>query len=1042
MSRGLEAADRSRAVPTLVVTSSEWLSRTAAELDGGVIVDGPYSNIAEPESLEGVECVLTDDRDELESVPEDVPVVFATGSKEVDLEGVLSAGADEVVRRTDGLEPALVAHRVRRTAELSRTRDRLEQQESWYQRLIERSQAILMVVDEERRRTYVSPSVERITGYSARDLIGERVDGVLEGEDREEVLNTLETVIEEGNGASATCTYGIEYADDSHHVHEALLTNRLEDPVLEGIVISVRDVTGYSQVQRELNDSFERITDAFFALDDRFRFTYVNERAESILDYDETELLGREFLEVFPEIEGSDLERATTEAIRTQQPRTVEEYYEPFDVHVEARIYPSESGVSVYFRDVSDWVESERAATERREQLETVVGNVPVILFAFDSEGQFTLSEGRGLDRLGLGSGEVVGESVFDVYADHPGIRTDAGRALDGEPVHSSRTMNGQTFETWYRPVVREGRLERVIGVGIDVTEREQYEQALSGLQKATGNLLSVESKQAAFEYVVDVAGEALDLTSVVAYRFDERENVLMPAAYSTDFVTAVGSPPRLEPGESITWDVFVSGTSRLLDDVTDSPSAFEEGTDVKSCLYVPLGEHGVLVAISTETGAYDEESLDLATLLAGTAEATLDRIRRTRRLHERERELEVQNERLERLNRSSRVREDVEALLLRAESRAEIEQGVCDRLVETEECAFAWIGEPDPGGNRVVPRASAGSERGYLEAVTATAIRDDAAEPTGRAARSRSVTSVRNVADSVRDGEWRTHALSRNFQSVVSIPLVYDDFLYGVLSVYADSRDAFDETFRSTLEELSETIAYAIDAIGRKQGAGTEEVTEIELALEEETAFSALVERVDTGVKLEGVVPKADGETVLFLTVDADLEEDTVDDVNGFEDVTVVRRDDEWTLIRARFTEPFLGTAVENYGGTLRAFAADESGVRATVDVPRSVDVREVYTGVTRRGFTVSLLARRERTDERDERSPRFERDRVLASLTERQREVVQTAYHGGFFEWPRESTGEELATSLDISPPAFHNHVRTVQRKLFSTLFDDGAE
>ena len=51
----------------------------------------------------------------------------------------------------------------------------------------------------------------------------------------------------------------------------------------------------------------------------------------------------------------------------------------------------------------------------------------------------------------------------------------------------------------------------------------------------------------------------------------------------------------------------------------------------------------------------------------------------------------------------------------------------------------------------------------------------------------------------------------------------------------------------------------------------------------------------------------------------------------------------------------------------------------------------------------------------------------------------MIQTAYYSGFFESPRESTGEEVAETLGISPPAFYQHSRTVQRKLFSTLFDE---
>lgn len=57
---------------------------------------------------------------------------------------------------------------------------------------------------------------------------------------------------------------------------------------------------------------------------------------------------------------------------------------------------------------------------------------------------------------------------------------------------------------------------------------------------------------------------------------------------------------------------------------------------------------------------------------------------------------------------------------------------------------------------------------------------------------------------------------------------------------------------------------------------------------------------------------------------------------------------------------------------------------------------------------------------------------------LTDHQREVLETAYHSGFFEWPREHTGEEIAETLGISQPAFLQTIRAGERKLAKRLCD----
>jgi predicted DNA binding protein len=60
------------------------------------------------------------------------------------------------------------------------------------------------------------------------------------------------------------------------------------------------------------------------------------------------------------------------------------------------------------------------------------------------------------------------------------------------------------------------------------------------------------------------------------------------------------------------------------------------------------------------------------------------------------------------------------------------------------------------------------------------------------------------------------------------------------------------------------------------------------------------------------------------------------------------------------------------------------------------------------------------------------------MEELTERQRTAIELAYFAGFFEWPRVSSGEDIAESMGVSAPTFHQHARKAQRKVFQALFD----
>ncbi len=112
--------------------------------------------------------------------------------------------------------------------------------------------------------------------------------------------------------------------------------------------------------------------------------------------------------------------------------------------------------------------------------LRSVVSGLPLVLWAVDWEGRFVLSEGAGLEALGLRPGEVVGRSVFDVYAGVPEICENVRRALAGEAFTATVRVGDRVFETQYLPgKSKNGAVHGVVGISQDVTERWRAEEAL-----------------------------------------------------------------------------------------------------------------------------------------------------------------------------------------------------------------------------------------------------------------------------------------------------------------------------------------------------------------------------------------------------------------------------------------------------------------------------------------------------------------------------------------------------------------------------------
>lgn len=135
--------------------------------------------------------------------------------------------------------------------------------------------------------------------------------------------------------------------------------------------------------------------------------------------------------------------------------------------------------------------ERKRAENEVRllhEHLQLVISNAPVILYALDRNGIFTLSEGKGLETLGLKAGEVVGQSAFDLYQDVPEALTSLRLALAGEYVRTTIEGRGLAFDAWYSPLRRQGgEVVGIIGVATDITERKQAEKSLAEQSRLLG---------------------------------------------------------------------------------------------------------------------------------------------------------------------------------------------------------------------------------------------------------------------------------------------------------------------------------------------------------------------------------------------------------------------------------------------------------------------------------------------------------------------------------------------------------------------------
>ena len=580
--------------------------------------------------------------------------------------------------------------------------------------------------------------------------------------------------------------------------------------------------------------------------------------------------------------------------------------------------------------------------------------------------------------------------------------------------------------------------LGEVVGYAISAVESREREQTLTALYEATQDLLAAESRWAVSRVVVSTAAEVLRPGGIGIFLFDDDENVLRTAAATGALHEFYGDQTTFGPGypDSLVWQSYIDGETKLFADVHNSEQLAYPETEAKQTLMVPLGDHGVFVVTDTEYGHFDEEMQRLIGLLAATTEAAFDRVEGQADIEQRDAELAQRSERIDRFEEMFSLIGDTDRLLRRAGTRKEIERGVCERFVESAQYRFAWVGQIDPESGILEPKAWDGVNDGYLDTLTFDTRSE---EPAARTANSGEPTVIKNVTDHLRKEPWASEALDRGYQSMLAVPLTYGEATYGVLTVYADKPDAFDDIVEPVITTLGETIAHSINAIETRRGILADTVVELELEIEQtDTFLNAVAEVAEEAVSYREITPDTDGRSQVLFAVSASV----VDEILALESEFVAvesltyLENREKHLFRVAIAEPTVADTLVECGAIPKSVTTTATGCQATVHLPRERDVREFLDRVRDR-YPQTGLRSQQTVD--SHQSADSLKGTLANELTDRQREVLVTAFESGYFESPRATTGVELAELLDISQPTMTHHLREAQRRLFTSLFDD---
>ncbi|HEX6711368.1 MAG TPA: PAS domain S-box protein, partial [Rubrobacter sp.] len=249
-----------------------------------------------------------------------------------------------------------------------RAEEPLRQSEERFRLLVEgvKDYAIFML-DERGHVTTWNEGARRIKGYTAEEILGRHY----------RIFHTEEDVArrhpeEELRIAAAEGTYeeeGLRVRKDGSRFWASVVITALRDEEgnLRGFAKVTRDITerreaeererllAQEQAARErVAGILESVSDAFYAVDEEWRFTYVNGKAEELWGRPRDELLGKNIWEEFPEAAGSEFYEQVRRAVEERVTTAFETPSPVRGTWIAGRIYPSRGGHSVYFQDVTE----------------------------------------------------------------------------------------------------------------------------------------------------------------------------------------------------------------------------------------------------------------------------------------------------------------------------------------------------------------------------------------------------------------------------------------------------------------------------------------------------------------------------------------------------------------------------------------------------------------------------------------------------------------------------------------------------------------
>lgn len=285
------------------------------------------------------------------------------------------------------------------------------------------------------------------------------------------------------------------------------------------------------------------------------------------------------------------------------------------------------------------------------ELLSKIVNILPMGLLVRDADKRIVMANKAVLEQYNTSLDDVKGMTLedSDMTEEEKEIvrRTDEEALEKWRPVETEEeftTDNGAKYyvETVKVPFnIEDGNNPYLLSAIRDVTGSKRREKALEKVIEATEDLYQASTKREVWDIAACLMRDVFNLPMAASFSYNSDKHNFEPVETCGDLKEVFDEVPALDKKGSLAGDVFEEGEARFIDYV-DHDKAYNPDTPIKSEIIVPVRDHGVIIAGSTERKSFDKSDVYIAQWFGSSVETAIERIGR-------EKELDIRGEQLER---------------------------------------------------------------------------------------------------------------------------------------------------------------------------------------------------------------------------------------------------------------------------------------------------------------------------------------------------------------------------------------------------------